>query len=101
MIRGFIQFIREQRFISLATAFILGGAVTKVVSALVQDIIQPLIGFIFGSPNGLKTYSFHSLAYGDFLSVFIDFLIDAAVIYFIFKGFKLDRLDTQKPEEKK
>lgn len=44
--QDFIKFIREQGVIGLAIAFILGGAVAKVVSSLVKDIIQPNTWFI-------------------------------------------------------
>ncbi len=44
IMQDFLNFIREQGIIGLATGFILGGAVSKVVSSLVGDIIQPIIG---------------------------------------------------------
>ncbi len=99
MVRGFITFLREQRVVSLAIAFILGAAVNQAVSSLVQDVIQPAIGFIFGSPDGLRAYHFKSLMYGSFLANVIHLLIIAAVVYFVFKGFKLDRLDIQQKKE--
>ncbi|MBP7134424.1 MscL family protein [Patescibacteria group bacterium] len=94
----FVRFIREQRVVGVATGFILAGAVSKVVSSFVQDIIQPIIGFIFGSVSGLKAYRYESLMYGNFLANLIDFVIIAAVVYFIFKRLKLDRLDVTKEE---
>jgi len=39
---GFIDFVREQGVVGLAVGFILGGAVSKVVSSLVKDIINSL-----------------------------------------------------------
>ncbi|OIO47324.1 MAG: hypothetical protein AUJ32_03240 [Parcubacteria group bacterium CG1_02_40_82] len=98
--KGFFQFIREQGVIGLAVGFILGGAVGKVVSSLVQDVVQPLLGLILGVSGGLNSASFGVLgtqvAYGRFLAVLIDFLVVAAVIYFIFKALRLDKLDAKK-----
>jgi large conductance mechanosensitive channel len=98
--KGFFQFIREQGVIGLAVGFILGGSVGKVVSSLVQDIVQPLLGLVLGATGGLNAASFGILgaqiAYGRFLGIFIDFLVVAAVVYFIFKILKLDKLDAKK-----
>lgn len=100
MTKGFIQFIREQGVVGLAIGFILGGAISKVVSALVTDIINPLIGLALGKTGGLKTLAFSvgevEFLFGDFISVVIDFLIIAAVVYFGFKMLRIDRLDKPK-----
>lgn len=102
-VRGFVDFIREQGVVGLAIGFLLGGAVSKVVSALVTDVVNPLLSFIFGSAEGLKAASFSlgtaKVLCGDFLSAIIDFLIVAAVVYFGFKGLGLHKID--KPKEKK
>jgi large conductance mechanosensitive channel len=95
---GFVQFVRKQGVVGLAIGFILGGAVNKVVGSLVADIIQPTIGLMFGATE-LADLHFKSLMYGQFLANVIDFLILAAVVYFGFKGFKLDRLDLPKEEK--
>jgi large conductance mechanosensitive channel len=93
---GFITFLREQGVVGLAVGFILGGAVSQLVSALVSDIINPIIGAIFGSQAGLSAMMIGPVALGHFVGIVIDFLIIAAVVYFIFKGLKLDQLDAKK-----
>jgi large conductance mechanosensitive channel len=98
---GFIQFIREQGVVGLAIGFILGTSINKVVTSLVTDIIQPAIGMMFGSGQELVALKFHNIMYGRFLAGLIDFTIIAAVVYFGFKGLKLDRLDIKKEEPKK
>jgi large conductance mechanosensitive channel len=104
MIRNFIQFIREQGIVGLAIGFILGGAVSRVVTALVGDIIQPLVGLALGQAKDLNSWMITigdaQIKYGDFIAVLIDFLIIAAVVYFIFKGFRFDRIDVKKEEKK-
>jgi large conductance mechanosensitive channel len=98
--KGFIDFIREQGIVGLAVGFILGGAVSKVVAAFVSDIINPLLGAALGVTEGLKTASFGigvvRILYGDFISVIIDFLVIALVIYYGVRLIGLDKLDKKK-----
>jgi large conductance mechanosensitive channel len=98
--RGFINFIREQGVVGLAVGFIMGGAVSKVVSALVTDIINPLLGLAMGSVGGLKTayltLGSAEILYGDLIGVCVDFIVIALVVYFGVKILKLDRLDKKK-----
>ena len=98
--KGFLNFIREQGVIGLAVGFILGGAVSKVVSALVADIINPLLGVALGATEGLKTASISigsaEILYGDLISITIDFIVVALVVYFGVKTLGLDRLDAKK-----
>lgn len=99
-IAGFVDFIREQGVVGLAVGFILGGAVSKLVSAIVTDIINPLLGLALGSVHGLKTASFGigsaQIMYGDLISVFIDFIVIALVVYYGVKMIGLDKLDKKK-----
>ena len=98
--KGFIDFIREQGVIGLAVGFILGGAVSKVVTALVTDIINPILGIPLGAAKGLATASFSigsaKILYGDMISVLIDFIVVALVVYYGVKAIGLDRLDKKK-----
>jgi large conductance mechanosensitive channel len=95
--KNFIHFIREQGVVGLAIGFILGGAVGKVVASLVNDIIMPVVALLLGSTEGLKALSYMGVNYGTFISVLVDFVIIAAVIYFVFKKIGLDKLDKAKP----
>jgi len=98
--KGFLDFIREQGVVGLAVGFILGGAVSKVVAALVADIINPIVGVALGSAGNLANEFWKigsvRILYGDFISVFIDFSIIAAVVYFGVKFIGLDKLDKKK-----
>lgn len=91
-----MDFIREQGVVGLAVGFILGGAVSKLVASLVTDIIQPIINNLIGSSEGLAQASLFGIGYGNFLVVLIDFIVIAAVVYFVVKGLKLDKLDKKK-----
>ena len=91
-----MQFVREQGVVGLAVGFILGGAVSKVVTALVNDIVNPLLGAVLGSTSGLKSMTLGPVLLGDFVAVTIDFLIIAAVVFFLVKGLGFDKLDKKK-----
>jgi large conductance mechanosensitive channel len=98
--KNFLDFIREQGVVGLAVGFILGGAVSKVVSSLVEDIINPILGIVLGTTESLETASFTigsiEILWGSFVSVIIDFLVIAMVVYFGVKGLGLDKLDKKK-----
>jgi large conductance mechanosensitive channel len=96
---GFIDFIRTQGVVGLAIGFILGGAVSKIVTSLVENIINPLVGIVLGKVNltdRVLTVGAATLKYGAFISNLLDFMIIAAVIYFGFKALGLDKLDKPK-----
>lgn len=89
----------------LAVGFILGGAISKVVSSLVTDIINPFIGILLGFTANLVDASFwlagKEVIWGHFLSVLIDFTIVAAVVYFGVHGLGLDKIDKPKTSSTK
>jgi large conductance mechanosensitive channel len=86
MIKEFREFILRGNLIDLAVAVVIGAAFGAVVSALVADIITPLIAAIGGQPdfNALKFSVNDSVfRYGHFLNAVVSFLIVAAVIFFL------------------
>lgn len=96
-VSGFMDFIRKQGVVGVAVGFVLAGAVAKMVTALVTDIINPLIGLVLVNAGNLKNAKFtiHNveILWGDFVSTTIDFLIIALVVYFTIK---LLGIDTEK-----
>lgn len=96
---GFVDFIRTQGVVGLAVGFILGGAVSKIVSSLVDNVINPLVGLALGRvdlADKALTVGDATLKYGAFISSLIDFIIIAAVVYFGVKSLGLDKLDKPK-----
>ncbi len=95
-----MSFIREQGVVGLAVGFILGGAVSKVVSSLVEDIINPLLSVFLGATGSLGAASLKIgniyISYGHFLTVFIDFVVIALVVYYIVKVLGIDKIDKKK-----
>ncbi len=98
--KGFMEFIREQGVVGLAVGFILGGAVSKLVAALVEDIISPILSLGLNNVANLKEAYLQvgaaKILWGDFINVLIDFLVIAMVVYFGVKWLKLDQLDKKK-----
>ena len=86
MLKGFREFIMRGNVVDLAVAVVIGAAFGAVVTALVADIITPIVAAIGGQPNfaDLKfTINKSTFLYGDFLNKVISFLIVAAAIYFV------------------
>ena len=98
--KGFVNFVREQGVVGLAVGFILGGAISKMVASLVDDIINPLLGLAFGAAGNLNEASVNiggaSLTWGKFVGTAVDFIVIALVVYFGVKMLKLDKLDKKK-----
>ncbi|VVC01239.1 Large-conductance mechanosensitive channel [uncultured archaeon] len=84
----FMAFLNKHKVIGLAVAFIMGGAAAKLVTALVTDIVMPIIGALI--PGGdWRAYALQlgpvKLLLGDFAGAIIDFVIIAFVIFMIVK----------------
>jgi large conductance mechanosensitive channel len=90
MIQEFKAFLQKYNVMALAIAFILGAAIGKVVSALVADIIMPVVGMAV--PGGDWRQMFFMLGsakimIGDFIGTIVDFVIIALAVFFIGKAF--------------
>lgn len=98
MLQEFRSFALKGNVIDLAVGVIIGGAFGKIVDSLVQDIIMPVVGKIFGGLdfanyywplNGQATQLTLAeakkagavFAYGNFLTILINFLILAFIIF--------------------
>ena len=83
---GFRKFLLRGNLIDLAIAVVIGTAFTAIVTALVKDLITPLIAAAGGKPNFSNLYftvNGSRFAYGDFINALVTFLIIAAVVYFL------------------
>ena len=83
---GFKKFLLRGNLVDLAVAVVIGIAFGAVVTALVADLITPLIAAIGGKPdfaNLTFTVNHSKFLYGSFINALISFLIIAAVIYFL------------------
>jgi large conductance mechanosensitive channel len=89
MLKGFKEFIARGNVIDLAVAVVIGAAFTGLVTAFTQNVIQPLIDRIGAGPDAEYGVLRIPLGGDQFvnlnavLSAAINFLIVAAVIYFV------------------
>lgn len=87
MARGFAQFLLRGNVVDLAVAVVIGASAGSVITTFVQKVFTPLFLAIFGrhvpKPGDAKwTINHQVIAYGDFLSVLLSFLVIAVVVYF-------------------
>lgn len=101
--KEFKQFVMRGNVMDMAVGIIIGGAFTGIVTSLVEDIINPILG-IFGGTNfdnlAIKLAGDATLNYGKFISAVINFLIMALIIFIIIKTMnKASEKLTKKEEE--
>lgn len=86
MVKGFKNFILRGNVIDLAVAVVVGAAFGGVVKAFSEDFIGGVIGVIGGSPDFGRagvTINGSKIVYGSTLTAIVNFLIVAAVVYFV------------------
>ena len=110
MLNEFKEFISKGNVMDLAVGVIIGGAFGKIVDSLVNDVIMPIIGAIFGGldftnyfiplSSAVTATSLEAareqgavFAYGSFLTVVLNFLILAYIIFLMVKA--VNRLRAQ------
>ena len=89
MYQEFKAFLQKHNVMALAIAFILGAAIGKVVSALVTDIIMPIVGMAI--PGGdwramVINIGSAKLLIGDFIGSILDFVIIAFAVFVMGKA---------------
>ena len=86
MLKGFRDFALKGNLIEVAVGLVMALATFELVTALIDDLITPLIAAVVGEPDfsGLSfTINGSEFLYGDFLSAVITFLSVAAAVYFL------------------
>ena len=93
MIKEFQQFIARGNVMDMAVGIIIGAAFTAIVTSLVEDLINPIIGIFTGGIDfsGLKYQLTDGpdgavFAYGNFIMAVINFLIVAWVVFLLVKA---------------
>jgi large conductance mechanosensitive channel len=120
LLKDFKAFAVKGNVIDLAVAVIIGGAFSGIVKSLVEDVIMPVVGRIFGSLDfsnlylplaevpanvaptlaAVKAAGVPVLAYGSFVSVLINFTILAFIIFMMVRQVsKLTQAIVKKEEE--
>lgn len=105
LLEEFKKFILRGNVLDMAVGVIVGGAFTAIVTSLNEDILTPLLGVFGGTDFSQLTVKLGSsetapvLAYGNFITAIINFLITAFVIFLIVKGINSLNDKFKKPEE--
>ena len=85
MLQGFKQFIFRGNVLDLAVAVVMGAAFGAVVTALVKDLITPLIAAIIGKPDFSAiefTVNGSRFPIGDFINAIVSIILIGAAVYF-------------------
>ena len=109
VVKEFSDFINKGNVMDLAVGVIIGGAFGKIVTALVDNIIMPVVGIIIGGidfsdlyvtiPNWLGDGNGVVLHYGNFIQAVVDFLIIAFCIFLFVKILNKAKRKQEKAEE--
>lgn len=87
MLKGFKEFIMRGNVVDLAVAVVIGAAFGKIVTAIVDGLINPLVAAIFGKTNLTGVWNFEinnaKFSIGLILQEALNFLFVAAAIYFL------------------
>jgi large conductance mechanosensitive channel len=117
MMQEFKDFAMKGNVVDLAVGVIIGAAFGKIVDSLVKDIIMPLVGAVIGNVDfsnlfyvlgkipadykGAQTYAdltkagVNVFAYGNFITILINFVILAFIIFMMVK--QMNRLKKAEP----
>ncbi|MBB3931319.1 large conductance mechanosensitive channel [Kaistia hirudinis] len=115
MLKEFREFALRGNMVDLAIGIIIGAAFSGLVQSIVNDIIMPIIGRITGGIDFTNKYiqlagdpqptldaarkAGATIAYGNFLTLLINFLIIAWILFMIVKGMNtLKRQQAKSPE---
>jgi large conductance mechanosensitive channel len=101
MIKEFKEFAMKGNLVDLAVGFVMGAAFTRLTTAFIDGMIMPLIGLIQGkdlsewryvlkpaemAPDGKEIAAEVSIKYGTFISVVLEFIIVAFVMFLVVKA---------------
>lgn len=115
MLKEFREFALKGNMVDLAIGVIIGGAFGGLVNSIVNDIIMPLIGLLTNGVDFSNMYiqlagdprptlaaareAGATIAYGNFITLLINFMIIAWVLFLVVKGMnKLKKKEEAKPE---
>ena len=109
IVSEFKEFITRGNVMDMAVGIIIGGAFTAIVQSLVNDLLMPVIGALFGGID-FSTLKYviraadeaagieeAAIKYGSFIQAIVNFLLIALVIFFIVKAMNKFRRKQEEP----
>ncbi|MEM7289181.1 MAG: large conductance mechanosensitive channel protein MscL [Pseudomonadota bacterium] len=114
MFKEFKEFIMKGNVMDLAVGIIIGGAFAAIVASMVDDVIMPVVGAIFGGldfsnyfaplAEGVTASTLDAakeqgavLAYGNFITAIINFIIIGFIIFLMVRA--VNKMTAEKEEE--
>lgn len=85
MLKEFKEFALKGNVLELAVAVVMGDAFNKIVTSLVENVIMPVIGLLFGEIDFAKNWTIYGIKYGIFIQSIIDFIIIAFALFIFIK----------------
>ena len=109
IVAEFKEFITRGNVMDMAVGIIIGGAFTAIVTSLVNDLLMPVIGVLFGGLD-FSTLKYvvraadeaagieeAAIKYGSFIQAIVNFLLIAVVIFLMVKGINKMRRKKEEP----
>ena len=109
IVSEFKEFITRGNVMDMAVGIIIGGAFTAIVQSLVNDLLMPVIGALFGGID-FTTLKYvvraadeaagieeAAIKYGSFIQAIVNFLLIAIVIFLLVKGINKMRKKKEEP----
>ena len=109
IVAEFKEFITRGNVMDMAVGIIIGGAFTAIVTSLVNDLLMPIIGAIFGgidftslkyvirAADEAAGIEEAAIRYGSFIQAIVNFLLIAIVIFLLVKGMNKLRRKKEEP----
>ncbi len=108
MLKEFKEFAMKGNLVDMAVAFVMGAAFGKLVSSFIDGLVMPLVGYLTSGtdfsnlvltlPNFREGAEPVVLTYGAFITVLIDFLVVAFVMFLVIRGMnRLKRKEVAPP----
>ena len=85
LVSEFKEFAMKGNVMDMAIGVIVGGAFGNIVSSVVEDLITPIIGAIFGQPD-FSAITLGPIQLGNFINAVVNFLIIAICLFAVVKG---------------
>jgi large conductance mechanosensitive channel len=96
-LKEFKEFAVRGNVMDLAIGVIIGGAFNKIVTALVESVIMPIIGMIIGDVDKFNQLTIGGIKVGALIQATIDFIIIAFVLFLVVKA--MNRIKAKNVQE--
>ncbi|HUL59662.1 MAG TPA: large conductance mechanosensitive channel protein MscL [Anaeromyxobacteraceae bacterium] len=90
--KEFREFLLKQNVVALAAGVVIGAAIGKVVSGIVDDVLMPIVGMVLPGQGEWRLARLalgsagNAIAYGDLIGRLVDFAIVAVVVFLVLKA---------------